>query len=92
MAQIPTMAEAGLPGFEVSGWYGLLAPAGTPPEIVAKINAEIIKLTTSPEVIDQFVKQGLEIFGSTPEQFAAKIKADLAKWSKVVRTAGIRPD
>ncbi len=85
VANIPTMAEAGVPGFEVSGWYGVLAPAGTPQDIVAKINAEIVRLTSSPEVIDQFVKQGLEIFGSTHAQFSARIQADLAKWSKVVR-------
>jgi tripartite-type tricarboxylate transporter receptor subunit TctC len=83
--QIPTMDEAGVPGFEVSGWYGVLAPAGTPREIIEKLNSEIVKMMRSPEINEQFVKQGLEVFTSTPEQFSAKIKSDSVKWGKVVR-------
>lgn len=83
--QIPTMDEAGVPGFEVSGWYGVLAPAGTPREIIEKLNSEIVKMMRSPEINEQFVKQGLEVFASTPEQFSAKIKSDSVKWGKVVR-------
>jgi tripartite-type tricarboxylate transporter receptor subunit TctC len=82
--QIPTMDEAGVPGFEVSGWYGVLAPAGTPREIIEKLNSEIVKMMRSPEINGQFVKQGLEVFASTPEQFSAKIKSDSVKWGKVV--------
>jgi len=83
--QIPTMDEAGVPGFEVSGWYGVLAPARTPREIIEKLNSEIVKMMRSPEVNEQFVKQGLEVFASTPEQFSAKIKSDGVKWGKVVK-------
>ena len=85
VATVPTMAEAGVAGFEVSGWYGVLAPAGTPRDIVTKLNAEIVRMMQTPEVIEQFAKQGLEVFGSTPEQFAARIKSDIVKWGKVVK-------
>jgi tripartite-type tricarboxylate transporter receptor subunit TctC len=83
--QIPTMDEAGVPGFEVSGWYGVLAPVRTPREIIEKLNLEIVKMMRSPEINEQFVKQGLEVFASTPEQFSAKIKSDGVKWGKVVK-------
>jgi tripartite-type tricarboxylate transporter receptor subunit TctC len=85
VATVPTMAEAGVAGFEVSGWYGVLAPAGTPRDIVARLNAEIVRMMQTSEVIEQFAKQGLEVFGSTPEQFAARIKSDIVKWGKVVK-------
>jgi tripartite-type tricarboxylate transporter receptor subunit TctC len=87
MPDIPTVAEAGVPGFEVSGWYGVLAPAGTPQEIVLKLNAEIVKFMQAPDVQAQFAQQGVEIFTSTPEQFASLVKSDLVKWSKVVKSA-----
>jgi len=82
---IPTMAEAGLPGIDVSGWYGILATAGTPPEIIAKLNAEIVRMIRLREVTDPFLKQGLEIFSSTPKEFADKINTETVKWGKVVR-------
>ena len=82
---IPTMAEAGLPGIDVSGWYGILATAGTPPEIIAKLNAEIVQMIRLREVTDPFLKQGLEIFSSTPKEFADKINTETVKWGKVVR-------
>ena len=84
--QVPTMEEAGVPGFEVSGWYGVLAPAGTPADIIGKLNSEIVTMMRSPAVNEQFVRQGLEVFSSSPEQFSAKIKSDRVKWGKVVRT------
>jgi tripartite-type tricarboxylate transporter receptor subunit TctC len=84
--QVPTMDEAGVPGFEVSGWYGVLAPAGTPADIIEKLNSEIVKMMRSPAVNEHFVGQGLEVFSSSPEQFSAKIKSDIVKWGKVVRT------
>ena len=82
---IPTLGEGGLPGFDVSGWYGILAPAGTPPDIVAKLNAVIVQMMNSPEVNEKFTRQGLEVFASTPDQFAAKIRSEMAKWGRVVR-------
>jgi tripartite-type tricarboxylate transporter receptor subunit TctC len=87
MPEIPTVAEAGVPEFEVSGWYGVLAPAGTPREIVLKLNAEIVRFMQAPDVQAQFAQQGVEIFTSTPEQLASQIKSDLVKWSKVVKSA-----
>ena len=85
---IPTMDEAGVPGFEVSGWYGVLAPVGTAGDLVEKLNSEIVRMIRAPEIVEQFVKQGLEVFSSTPEQFNAKIKSDIVKWGKVVRSTG----
>ncbi len=82
---VPTLNESGVPGFDVSGWYGILAPAGTPREIVLRLNAEIVRMMQVQEVVDQFVRQGLELFSSSGDQFSAKIKSELVKWSKVVK-------
>jgi tripartite-type tricarboxylate transporter receptor subunit TctC len=90
--EVPTVAEAGLPGFESTPWMGVLAPAGTPKEIVGKLNAEIVKNMRLQEMKDRLLAQGLEPVGSTPEQFVAHIKADAAKWSKLIKTTGIRLD
>jgi tripartite-type tricarboxylate transporter receptor subunit TctC len=84
---LPTVQEAGIPGFEVSGWYGVLAPAGTPRDVIMRLNAEVVKMMRLPDIDEQFVRQGIEIFTSTPEQFAARIKSDIVKWGKVVRDA-----
>lgn len=92
MPDIPTVAEAGVPGFEVSGWYGVLAPAGTPREIITRLNAEIVKIMRLPDVQQIFVRQGIEIFTSTPERFGAHIRSEIAKWSKVVKSAGATVD
>jgi tripartite-type tricarboxylate transporter receptor subunit TctC len=82
---IPTLGEVAIPGFDVSGWYGILAPAGTPRDIVAKLNAVISQMMNSPEVNERFTIQGLEVFASTPAEFAAKIRSEIAKWGKIVR-------
>ena len=87
---IPTVHEAGLPGYDVSPWFGVLAPAGIPRDIIAKLNGEIARVVRAPEVLRQFNAQGVEPTSSAPEEFAAIIKADFAKWGKVVREAGIR--
>ena len=86
--ELPTMIEAGMPGFEVNNWYGLVAPAKVPPEIIATLNRQVRAALDSPDVKDSMVKQGLDPAGGTPEEFGAYIKSELAKWSKVVRTAG----
>ena len=86
---LPTVAEAGVPGYEVMVWFGLVAPAGTPREIVQKLNAEVLKILAMPDVRERFLAQGVEPLGSTPEQFAEHIKAQMAKWGKVVRDAGV---
>ena len=90
--EVPTVAEAGLPGFESIPWMGVLAPAGTPKDIVAKLNAEIVKIMRLQEVKERSLAQGVEPVGSTPEQFAAHINADAAKWFRLIKTAGIRLD
>ena len=89
---IPTVAESGFPGFEVLSWAGVLAPAGTPPEIIERLHREIVRILNVPEVRDVFHAQGAEIVGNTPEQFAAEIKASVARWAPVVRDAKIHVD
>jgi tripartite-type tricarboxylate transporter receptor subunit TctC len=89
---LPTVAEAGVPGYEVTVWFGTVAPAGTPPEVVAKINAEINRILTLPEVKERFTGGGIEIVGGTPETFGALIRKEAATWAKVVKDANIKPD
>ncbi len=88
--EVPTLAEAGYPGIEVLSWYGILAPAGTPPEIVRRLNAEINRVLQAPEVRERLTALGTEPTGGSPEQFAQVIRADTARWAKVVSDAGIR--
>jgi tripartite-type tricarboxylate transporter receptor subunit TctC len=90
--EIPTIAEQGVPGYEAFQWYGLMAPAGTPREIIAKLHQGVVHALNDPEVKRRFVQSGAEPVGSTPEEFAAVIRGDLAKWSRVVRAAGIVPE
>ena len=88
---VPTMIESGIAGFEVTGWYGLAAPAGTPRAIVEKLNAETNSALKSPELIEQFRLQGYEPLGGTPDAMNAQIKTDVAQWTKIIRDAGIEP-
>lgn len=88
--QIPTLAEAGVPGFEVLGWYGVFAPAGTPPDVVRKLNAEITAVMALPEVRAQMHAQGADAMTATPDDFATYVRAEAGKWSKVVRESGAR--
>ena len=88
--QIPTLAEAGVPGFEVLGWYGVFAPAGTPPEIVRKLNAEIGAITSQSEFRAQMQGQGADPMNATPQEFATYVRAEVGKWGKVVRDSGAR--
>jgi tripartite-type tricarboxylate transporter receptor subunit TctC len=92
ISDIPTVAEAGVPGYEVTVWFGLVAPAGTPREVVQKLNAETLKILAMPDVRDRFLAQGVEPAGGTPEQFAEHIRAQMAKWSKVVADAGVKAE
>ena len=90
--EVPTIAESGLPGYEVENWYGVLAPPRTPKEIVNKLNTEIIKLLHTQDIKERLGNQGFEILQSTPEQFAAFIKMELVKWAKVVKLSGAKAD
>jgi tripartite-type tricarboxylate transporter receptor subunit TctC len=89
--EIPTIAEAGLPGYEVTGWNGLLAPAGTPRPIIDKLNKAVVTSLQSPEIMKLLAGQGLEGAGNSPEEFAQLMHADIAKWIRVTRDAGIKP-
>lgn len=87
----PTLNESGLPGFNGSSWLGLVAPAGTPKDIVARLHASAHRILNSPEVREKFVAQGVEPVGSTPEQFAAFIDSEIPRWAEAARAAGIKP-
>ena len=87
---IPTVIESGLPDYEVTSWFGVLAPAKTPKDIVAQLHAEIGRIIALPDVSQQFAIQGAEPLGSTPEQFRQLIREDITRWSEVIRTAGAR--
>jgi len=87
---VPTVAEAGVPGYEMSQWYGLLAPAGTPLPILERISAEMKKAMVQPELRTRLLAEGAEPVGSTPQEFAAFFRAEIAKWTRTVQAAGIR--
>ncbi len=90
LPDVPTVAEAGVPGFEASSWFGLLAPAGTPPDVVAKLNAAANAWLASPDARDKLLAQGAIAAGGTPEDFAKHIAAETAKWAKVVQASGAK--
>jgi tripartite-type tricarboxylate transporter receptor subunit TctC len=92
MPEVPTMAEAGLKGYETSTWGGVLAPAGTPKDVVAKLNAEMNKALAAPDVRQRMLDAGIEPQGGTPQQFATFIQSEMVKWGKVAKTAGIQPE
>jgi len=89
---VPTLAEAGLPGFEIGSWQGVFAPAGTPAPIVRRLNAEIVKILRLPEINDRLAGLGAEIVADSPEEFAALVKAEVVKWSEVVKKSGAKVD
>ena len=87
---VPTASATGLPGYESTSVYGMLAPAGTPPAVIARLSQEIARALSRPEVKDRMFDAGLETMGSTPEELATVMRSDIAKWGKVIRDAGIR--
>jgi tripartite-type tricarboxylate transporter receptor subunit TctC len=89
---VPTAAESGLPGYEAVAWYGVFAPDGTPRDIVARLNTEIVRIVRSPDVRELFLKQGAEAFATSPEEFTKIVQRDVAKWAKVVKASGAKPD
>ena len=90
--ELPTMAEAGVPGFDIATWFGLLAPAGTPKDVVAKWNADVVKILDSPEMREKLTAQGAEPAPTSPAQFAAFIAAELPKYARIVKASGARVD
>jgi tripartite-type tricarboxylate transporter receptor subunit TctC len=92
LPEVPTFAESGLPGFEATVWWGVLAPAATPREVVARLNAEIVRALRAPEVKERFTGLGAETVGSTPEHFGDFLKTETVKWAKVIKASGIRAD
>lgn len=92
LPEVPTVSESGIANFEVSVWVGILAPAGTAKEIVARLNAEIVRIVNIAAVREHLAGLGVEAFGNTPEQFAQIIASDIAKWGQVAKRAGIQPN
>lgn len=92
LPDMPTVSESGYPGYEVSTWFGYLAPAGTPPEIVNRLNAEINAALRSPEVEKKLVALGAELDPGTPQAFGKFLEADMARWARVIKQAGIKAD
>jgi tripartite-type tricarboxylate transporter receptor subunit TctC len=90
--QVPTFVESGIPAFVFSSEFGLLMPARAPREIVTRLNREIVKILRMPDVRERLAAQGAEPVGNTPDEYAVSLKADLARWATVVKTAGIRAD
>jgi tripartite-type tricarboxylate transporter receptor subunit TctC len=92
LPDVPTVAESGFKDFDANGWLGILVPNGTPPAVIARLNAEISKVMQKDEVKKALIAQGVEARSSTPEEFAAMLKSEAAKWHKIVETAGIKPE
>src|SRR5262249_55740721 len=90
LQDVPTMAEVGYPGIECESWIGIVVPAGTPKEIQTLLNREIVRIVTLPETKEYFASFGLDTIGSTPDEFAGVIRADIEKWGKVIRMANIK--
>lgn len=86
--EIPTIAESGVPGYETSGWFGVVAPAGTPAAIVARLNAELMEVMKDPSVRERVLQAGIEPVASTPEEFGAFIRSEIPKWAKVIESSG----
>ena len=92
LPEVPTIAESGVPGYEVNPWFGVLLPARTPQPLVSRLNAEILKVLQQPATRERFAAEGFEAAGNTPAQFAAYIKSEQVKWAKVIKDGGIRAD
>jgi tripartite-type tricarboxylate transporter receptor subunit TctC len=92
LPDLPTVAESGLPGYEATAWFGVLAPAATPSTIIAQLNTAIVKSLHTREMRERLIAEGTEPVGNTPEQFAQIVRNDIAKWAKVVKSSGARPD
>jgi tripartite-type tricarboxylate transporter receptor subunit TctC len=92
MPELPTVAESGVPGFDVTGWYGLFVPAGTSSKIIEQLNATLRQIAAMPDIQKRFATLGAELIAQSPRQFAAFVKAEMEKWAKVVKDSGIQPE
>ncbi len=92
LPELPTVAASGVPGYEVTSWNGILAPAGTAPDIIARLNTEFNKIIASPAMKQKMIDNGYEPMGGPPEKFGAKIRAEIEKWAPVVKAAGVKVD
>jgi tripartite-type tricarboxylate transporter receptor subunit TctC len=92
MPEVPTIAEAGVPGYEAVVYNALLGPAGLPPDLVARLQSEVAKAARSPEIEAKFAELGIVVTASTPRELADFMDAETAKWAKIIRTAGIKPE
>jgi len=93
LPDVPTIAELGFPGYEISSWQGMFAPAATPKDVVAKINGELVRMLSTPAVRARISQEGADPVGSTPDAFAERVKSEIAKWTKVIKESGIpRPN
>jgi tripartite-type tricarboxylate transporter receptor subunit TctC len=90
--ELPTLSEAGVPGFETTSWHGMLVPAKTPPAIVRRVHAELVKALSAPDVKEKFAGLGMEVVANRPDEFAAYIKSENVKWTKVIKTIGLKPE
>jgi tripartite-type tricarboxylate transporter receptor subunit TctC len=91
LPQIPTFAELGYAGMDISLWYGIVAPAGTPEPIIRRLNTELAKVLAMPDLRETFAKQATDVAGGTPEQYETFMREESARWSTVVKQAGIKP-
>jgi tripartite-type tricarboxylate transporter receptor subunit TctC len=89
---VPTLAESGLPGYEIGSWQGVFAPAGTPPDIVKRLNTEIVKIINSPDVQKKLLELGAEPVANSSEDFTAFVKTEVVKWGDVVKKSGAKVD
>ncbi len=92
LPDLPTVAESGVPGYEVTSWNGILAPAGSPPDIVRRLNTDLNKIIAAPDMRQRMIDNGFEPVGGPPEKFGDKIRAEIAKWAPVVKSAGVKVD
>jgi tripartite-type tricarboxylate transporter receptor subunit TctC len=92
LPELPTIAESALPGYDAVQWYGVLAPANTPREVIAKLHDAVTRTLRDTAVRDRFLADGADIVGSSPEEFGTYIASETAKWAKVIKSAGIKPE
>ena len=90
LPDVPTIAESGVKGFDVSPWFGVLVPAHTPPAIIARINAEIVKVLRAPQLRERLAREGVDVVGNSPKEFASFIRSEMDQWARAVRESGAK--